>query len=341
MKNMIDFPNDFNHKKVLLRVNYDVPIENGKVQDTTRIEDSLKAINWLREQNAQVILLAHYDRPEGKPVPEMSLKPVGEVLSTVLKQPVAFAEYQQNVSDVSIPTDPIVLVENLRYWDGEESNDPDFAKALAAWGEVYVDESFAVCHREHASIVGIPKLLPAFAGPSLTHEIEVLTKVRNSPEKPLIVVIGGAKVETKEPLINVFSSVADYILVGGKSAIELQGRTDLPSNVVLSDLTPDKKDITLDSAHKFANLIMGAKTVIWNGTMGVYEEPENREGTRIVAEAVNTTEAFTVMGGGDTETALTILDLEKGIDFISTGGGAMLLLLSEGTLPGIEALNHE
>lgn len=338
MKTISELQGQLHDKKVLVRCNFDVPMEEGKVLDTTRIEDCVKTIKWLREQGARVVLVGHYDRPEGNPDPEKSLRPVIEVLSPLIGESIEFAEYSQNLREVSIPDAPIVLLENLRFWSGEEENDAEFVDALSTLGEIYVNEAFANCHREHASITGITAKLPSYAGLSLTKEVEILSKVRNHPDKPLVVVIGGAKLETKEPLIGVFADVADKILVGGKSAVELQDRTDLPANIILSELTETERDITPESARQFAEIIMQAKTVIWNGTMGVYEEEENREGTRIVAEAVNQTPAFTLVGGGDTETALTVLNLEHGIDFISTGGGAMLLFLSEGTLPGIEVL---
>jgi phosphoglycerate kinase len=229
-------------------------------------------------------------------------------------------------------------VENLRFWPEEEANSEDFARKLASLGEAYVNEAFANCHREHASIVGIPKFLPSFAGVSLSREIEVLTKLKNNPDKPFVVVIGGAKLETKEPLVNVFAESADQILVGGKVAVDMKDKGNMPGNVVLAELTPNGRDITESSARKFADIIMNAKTVIWNGTMGVFEESENQQGTKIVAEAINNTPAFTVIGGGDTETALTEFNLESGIDYISTGGGAMLELLSKGTLPGFKVL---
>jgi phosphoglycerate kinase len=156
----------------------------------------------------------------------------------------------------------------------------------------------------------------------------------------LVVVLGGAKLETKEPLVTAFAAKADHILVGGKIAVDLQGKQDLPSNVKLAQLTESQKDITKESADEFAGIIQSARTVFWNGSMGVFEEDEHQQGTRIVAQAVNTTPAFTMIGGGDTETALTVLNLQSGIDYISTGGGAMLTFLSEGSLVGTKALDQ-
>lgn len=331
------FP-QFTGKKAIVRANFDVPLENGQVQDTTRLEDALPTIKLLRQNQCQIVLLAHAGRPEGRFDSESSMLPVAAFLSNALGETVVVADYQTDYHQISLPEASIVLLENLRFWPEEELNDPQFGEYLASLGDFYINEAFANCHRKHASIVGIPTHKPSYAGLSLTKEMEVLHNVRNNPEHPLVVVIGGAKLETKAPLVQAFADKADQILVGGKIAIELKDQV-VPANVVVGELTPDSKDITEDSARKFAEIIMAAKTVIWNGTMGVFEEPEHQLGTKIVAEAINQTTAFTIMGGGDTETALTFFNLEAGIDHISSGGGAMLTYLVDGNLVGVEALD--
>lgn len=338
MKKMIDSVQGFAGKRVLVRCNFDVPIEDGRVMDTTRIENAVETIKLLRANDCRVVLVAHHDRPDGKCDQEKSLKPVVLVLEKLLGEAVGFVEYSLDLNGVVLGDAPIQLVENLRFWGGEETNDEEFAKVLAGWGDVYVNEAFANSHREHASIVGVAKLLPSFAGVALAKEIEILERVRTNPEKPLVVVIGGAKLETKEPLIGAFVDTADKILVGGKCAVDLRDKSEVAKNVMIADVVDDRKDITKESADNFADEIKKAETVIWNGSMGVFEEEAYQTGTKIVAEAVNKTEAFTVVGGGDTETALTILKMETGIDFISSGGGAMLTFLSEGKLVGLEAL---
>jgi len=332
------FP-QFDNKIALVRANFDVPLENGQIQDTTRIEDAISTLKELRTHQCRIIILAHAGRPEGRFDASSSLRPISTLLSTLLNEPVVMAEYSVDYHQLNIPDYPIVLVDNLRFWAEEETNDPGFAGYLASLGEFYINEAFANCHRKHASIVGIPSIIPGFSGISLAKEIEVLHNVRNNPEHPLVVVIGGAKLETKAPLVETFSSKADYILVGGKVALEMKDKI-VAANVHVAELTPDTKDITEKAALEFKDIIMNAKTVIWNGTMGVFEDPEHQLGTKIVAEAVNTTTAFTLMGGGDTETALTQFNLEKGIDHISSGGGAMLTYLVDGSLVGVDALNE-
>ncbi len=339
MKTIQNNLDQFTDKKVIIRCNFDVPIENGEVQDTTRIESVIPTIKALRNQNAKLILLSHQNRPEGQYKQESSLRPMVPIIEQLSGEKVEFIEYNKDYHQLSVPhTYPISLIDNLRFWAEEEDNNADFAMALAKLADCYVNEAFANCHREHASMVGIPKHLSSFAGIQVAKEIEVLTRVRNEPEEPLVVIIGGAKLETKEPLIEVFAHKASHILVGGKSAVDLRGREGLPENVHIAEVIENKKDITKNSAEEFASIIRTAKTVIWNGTMGVFEDPKYQQGTKIVADAVNTTPAFTLVGGGDTETALTELDMEDGIDFISTGGGAALTMLSEGTLVAIESL---
>ncbi len=339
MKYLSQHLSDLHDKNVLVRVNYDVPLNNGQVLDTTRIEDSLNTIHALQPHAKSIILLAHAGRPDGKPHPESSLKPVALTLSSLLNLQVPLVDYATDISSLTSKINyPICLLENLRFWPGEEANDPHFSQSLAALAHAYVNESFAVCHRAHASMVGIPKLLPSYAGLSLSKEIDVLNQVIHNPKKPLVVVIGGAKLETKEPLVNAFLGKADHILVGGKLVQELVKNPNPNPTIKFASLTPNGRDITTQSAHEFASIINQAGTVIWNGTMGVFEEPENAAGTTIIAQAVNSTKAFTVVGGGDTETCLTQLKLEAGIDHISTGGGAMLEYLSKGELIALKAL---
>lgn len=340
MRNIQDHINEVAGKKVIVRCNFDVPIEDGKVGDTTRIEDALSTIELLREHGCQLTLVAHAGRPDGVYNPEKSLEPVRKELEKFLNQPVQLLEYKEQLQDITQDSGhSLSLLENIRFWSGEEAKDSDFAQQLATFGEVYVNQAFANCHRDHASMTLLPKILPAYAGVNLSREVGILSKVRNNPDKPLVIVIGGAKLETKEPLVSVFADVADSILVGGKVALDLREQhKELPQNVVVAELVETGRDISPESAQLFASKIMAAETVMWNGTMGVFEEDEYKKGTKIVANAINTTNAFTIVGGGDTETALTELQMETGIDFISTGGGAMLTYLSEGSLVALEAL---
>ncbi len=324
-------------KTVVVRCNYDVDVEDGKVLDTTRVEDSLETIRALLERGCKLVLMAHLGRPDGEAKAEFSLAPVHALLGDLIGEPISFVN-ELNVELVKNAVTRIVMLENLRFWAEEEANDDQFARTLASMGDFYVNEAFANCHRAHASIVGIPKYLPHTAGLHLSREYEILTKVRQDPAKPLVVVIGGSKVETKAPLVDAFRDIADLILVGGKIATEISDEHKAMPNLIIADLVESGKDITEASARMFAEKIMEAKSVIWNGTMGVFEDEEYRTGTRIVAEAVNTTIAFTVVGGGDTEAALTVLDMEDGIDHISTGGGAMLDYLCDGSLVGFDAL---
>lgn len=334
---------EFKDKTALIRCNFDVPIDAGKVADTTRIEDALPSLKLLKENNTKTIILAHLGRPDGDFNPTYSLKPVAQVLEEMLGLKIGVLDYNKDISVVLQQTtnraETMLLLENIRFWSGEESNDQDFAESLARLGSVYINECFATCHRKHASMVGLPKLLPHYAGVSLAKEITTLNRVKHHPEHPFVVVIGGAKLETKEPLVTAFVNTADTILVGGKVALELTSHPEpLPANVVLAQLEPHGKDITKDSAEAFAAIIDKAALIVWNGAMGVFEEDAYALGTKIVGKAMTETTGFSIIGGGDTETALTQFDLESGIDFVSTGGGAMLEYLTQSTLPALEAL---
>lgn len=289
MLNSLDpFPQTLSGKTVLVRTNFDVPFAHGQVQDTTRIESNLATIKLLLQHQCRVVIISHQDRPDGTYQDDSSLKPVIPILEKYLNVSVAFIAYKPDFSDLQVPGgSSLSLLDNLRFWPEEEANNPVFSQHLASFGQAFVNEAFANCHRQHASIVGLPLILPSYAGISLHQEIQVLESVTKNPQKPLIVVLGGAKLETKEPLVNKFSPIAQAILVGGKIAADLsQSPNPLASNIHLAKLTPDTKDITPESAHSFAQMIDSAGTVIWNGTMGVFEEPQHQEGTKIIAEAV-------------------------------------------------------
>lgn len=334
---------DLKDKTVLLRCNFDVPIAKGKVVDTTRIGDALKSLQLLQENSIKTIIIAHLGRPDGVYNSEFSLQPIVPVLEELLQQKIGLLGYHKDISQVatslSAHTESILLLENIRFWSGEEENNEDFTEALSQLGGAYINECFATSHRKHASMVGLPQMLPHYAGISLAQEITTLNRVKHHPEHPFVVVIGGAKLETKEPLVNAFVNTADKILVGGKVAFDLKSHPEpLPANVVLADTEPHGKDITKESAEQFATIINEAALVVWNGAMGVFEEDQYALGTKIVGKAMTETPGFSVVGGGDTETALTQFDLESGIDFISTGGGAMLEYLTQSSLPALEAL---
>ena len=252
----------------------------------------------------------------------------------------------------------IFLLENLRFFAGEEKNDPGFAKQLANLADIYVNEAFADSHRNHASITGVPKYLPGFAGLHLQQEIEVLSKVLEKPKRPLVVVIGGAKLETKLPLVEKMHHLADYVLVGGKIARDvktllkiqhekIEGRK---SALLIADLNLDETDVTPKSIENFLQIIDLARTVVWNGPLGKIsdnkmEMAKSEDGSRKLAEGLVKSSAYTIVGGGDTVGFLEkacLLDkfacLPKNRCFLSTGGGAMLSFLSGEKLPGLEAL---
>lgn len=341
-------------KKVLVRVDFDVPlieqsaerIAQREVGDETRIQNALPTIEYLLSQKSKIVILSHLGRPEGRIVQDLSLEPVVQSLRELLPQiKIKFL--------LKVPSDPkattpveeneIAVLENLRFNPGEEGNDPEFARQLASLGDFYINEAFAVSHREHASIVGLPKLLPHAAGLSLLKEIEVLSSVLEKPKKPVVVILGGAKEDKLEQLPGLLK-FADHILIGGKLPLLTSSHPVIQSSshpkIKIASLNEEGKDITLETVEKFSQIIKTAGTVVWSGPMGQYEESNWELGTKELGEAVVNSKAFTVIGGGDTEAALTKFDLVQKINFVSSGGGAMLEFLARGDLPGLVALRE-
>ena len=319
-------------KRIIVRCDFDVPVEGGTVVDESRVKKTLGTLRFLLDEKAKLVLIAHIGRPE-KPDKGLSLVLVKKTLEGSLKREVSFQD-KLAINERA----PINLLENLRFWPEEEENNRDFAKKLASFGEAYVNECFATSHRSHASIVSIAKFLPSFAGFNLIKEIEELGKILQSPARPLVAIIGGAKLETKLPVIYNLAKVADRVLVGGRLMFEADRRS-LPENVVVAHDDIDAKDIGEGSVQIFREVIKQAKMIVWNGPMGVFEEPKYINGTRQLANSVIASGGYSVVGGGDTISALNKFGLTDKIDFISTGGGAMLEFLAGKTLPGIEALN--
>ena len=307
-------------KSVILRLDLDVGA------DTSRIESAKETINFLAENSAKTIIIGHKGRPDGTEDERLSLKTLSSVISDLIGKEVVFEKEGQ-----------IVLKENLRFDPGEEANDGDFAKKLANLADIYVNEAFAVSHRPHASIVGLPRFLPHAAGFRFVKEVENLSKIIENPKRPLVVLISGVK-EDKVEMAKELTKIADKVLVGGKLPKYFGDFNPHSEKLMLADLTFDGFDIALNSAGRFKVEIAKAQTIVLAGVLGKYEEEGYRQGTQEVFKAVAESSAFKVAGGGETEAALTLLGLTKKFDWISVGGGAMLEFLSKGTLPGIEAL---
>jgi len=322
VKTLKDF--DFKNKRVLVRVDFNVPLsKQGEILDDFRIKETLPTIKYLIEKDARVILMSHLGNPGGKFVKELKLEPVSKRLAELLGQ-------------------KIELLENLRFNPGEESNDENFAKELAKKGDIYINDAFGACHRAHASIVGVPKFLPSGAGFLLEKEVECLTRLSTNPEKPLVAVIGGAKVETKVAVIDKISEKADFILVSGligKGVIGQKIALKHPEKIVFPvDETGGGKDVGPKTIKLFKEKISQAKTIFWNGPLGKIEEEAFAIGTKEIAEAIAESNAFTVVGGGETVEFITKLGLMGKFGHVSSGGGAMLAFLSGEKLPGLEAL---
>ena len=332
VKTFKDF--DVRGKRVLVRADFNVPLsEQGEILDDFRIRETLPTIKYLLKKEAKVVLMSHLGDPGGKFVRELQLNPVAERLTELLGRPVS----------PGLPVgENVELLENLRFNSGEESNDENFARELAQKGDIYINDAFGACHREHASIVGVPKFLPSGAGFLLEREIASLTKLKTNPEKPLVAVIGGAKVETKVRVINKISEKASFVLISGLISKGVAGQKitlKYPEKIVFPfDETGGGKDIGPETVKLFKEKIAQAKTIFWNGPLGKIEDEEFASGTQEIAKAIAESRAFSVVGGGETVEFITKLGLVEKFSHVSSGGGAMLTFLSGDKLPGLAAL---
>ena len=383
---------DVTNKKVLLRVDYNVPLDdNLNVVDDTRIRLSLPTINYLIEKNARIILMSHLGRPKGVAEAKFKLDPAARRLGQLISKKVMKFDsiYSQEIKeyiDNKMDFGEIVMLENLRFDPGEKANDDEFSKSLASLADVYVDDAFGAAHRAHASVAGVTKYLPAVAGFLMKKEIEVLTSLLESPKRPFLTILGGSKVSDKIQVIrNLLGKVNSLILGGGMTYtfLKAQGyeigksiceddqidfaremialaRKDnvkliLPVDIVAAkefDSNSDKKlvsiqsipadwmgmDIGDKSIELFKTEIATAKTIFWNGPVGVFEWSNFENGTRNIANAIAESHAVTVAGGGDTLAALKKYDLSSKFTHVSSGGGAAMELLEGKELPGVSSL---
>lgn len=360
---------DLDGRRVLLRADFNVPLQDGEITDDLRIRAALPTIAFLQEHGAIVTACSHLGRPKGEPDPKFSIAPVRARLNELVEG--------------------VELLENLRFNAGETKNDPAFVQELIAGQDLYVNDAFGASHRAHASIVGPPQFLPSAAGRLLQREVEVLGGLRDDPGRPFVVILGGSKVSDKLGVIKALSTIADALIIGGGMCftfLKAQGhpignslceddqvetcRELLDSGVTIhlpSDITalgPGGKigdpsaggevrqmgaslpdgwmglDIGPGTAADFTDVILDARTVLWNGPMGVFEDARFESGTRAIAHALADTKAFTIVGGGDSAAAIKQFGLASEVDHVSTGGGASLELLELGDLPGLEALRR-
>lgn len=330
-------------KKVFVRLDFDVPIENGEIIDDSRLLSGIEIIKYLLNEGAVVIAAGHIGRPIEKDE-KLTLKPIAKWLSDRLADGKIDKTKIDELDGWELAENLFVL-ENLRFDKGEEENSDEYAKKLAKTADIYVNEAFSVSHRAHASTYTVAKLLPHFAGFHLTREIKILSRLLNNPKRPLTIIIGGAKIETKLPLISNMHRFADYVLIGGELAeqtqvlVKEQHQKILGQKAMLlvADLTPDKFDITENSVENFEQIIERSETVVWNGPMGFIEKGHDF-GTIELAKILNKSKAYKVIGGGDTIGFLANKNLIRKFDFVSVGGGAMLEFLAGEKLPGLEAL---
>jgi 3-phosphoglycerate kinase len=378
---------DVDGKRVLVRVDFNVPIKDGEVTDDTRIRRALPTINYLLENGAKPILISHLGRPKGEPDPKYAMDPVAKRLEELLGQSVtkldaAVGEEAESGLE-SWDGRGVVLLENSRFYAGETKNDPELADGLARLADLYVNDAFGAAHRAHATTVGVAERLPAAAGLLMEEELDNLDRVLRDPERPFVAVLGGAKVSDKLGVIESLLNVADLLLIGGamcftffksrgydvgKSLVEddfleqagelleeAAGKIVLPVDIVAAPAMEEGAETKVVRVHEIPDGWMGldigpqtveefgkhlgrAKTVFWNGPMGVFEIDQFAKGTEGVARAVAESDAVSIIGGGDSVAAVNKLGLEDEMSFISTGGGASLEYVEGKELPGVAVL---
>lgn len=338
---------DVRGKKVLVRVDFNESVnEQGDVKSAYKIMIAKDTITHLIDNGAAYIaLLSHFGRPESKDDRSCSLEQITDDVARVLGRDVRFVSdcIGQSVQNAmsAYANGQVLLLENVRYHDGEEKDDSNFAGELCANFDIYINEAFAVSHRAHASVHAITKCMPSFAGLWVQKEIENLAHIKMSPIQPAVAIIGGAKIETKLPMITEFSRTYDTVLVGGRSAVEvIENKMTLPKNVVLpSDFAYQYFDIGPHTIQNFTKYIRSARTIVWNGPMGKIEDDEYKKGTLALIEAMaQNTEAFSLIGGGESVQMVEESGFLDKISFVSTGGGAMLAYLGGESMPGIDVL---
>lgn len=378
---------DLSGKRVLVRVDFNVPVKDGRVTDDTRIRRALPTIRYLKSEGARPILISHLGRPKGEPDPQYAMDPVARKLGELLDQQVLKLDGAVG-SEVEKALDDwdgqgVVLLENSRFYPGETKNDPELAEGLAALADLYVDDAFGAAHRAHATTVGVAERLPAAAGLLLQEEVDYLNTALEDPERPFVAILGGAKVSDKIRVIESLLNVADALLIGGamcftffkakgyevgnslvedeyldeaRRLMEKAGdRLVLPVDVVVADqMSEDANtravevdripegwmglDISLGTVGLFRGYIANARTIFWNGPMGVFEMEPFAKGTEGVARAVADSGATSIIGGGDSVAAVGKLGLEDSMSWISTGGGASLEYVEGRELPGVAVL---
>jgi len=384
---------DLNNKTVLIRVDFNVPLENGNITDDSRIKAALPTLNYLINQGARCVIVSHLGRPKGKKETSLSLAPIAKHLATLINKNVLMCDDSigNNIKETIKKRHDIALflLENIRFYKEEENDDDNFSKELASLADIFVQDAFGTAHRAHASTAGVAKYLPSYTGLLVKKELSFLQNVFDQPERPLLAIVGGAKVSTKIGVLNHLLETVDYLVIGGamaftflkaqgypvgkslcendkcdlalallNKAITLNKSILLPLDLVVSTSLNNLDDITIVNADTIPENTMGldigpktieaiesliklSKTVLWNGPLGVFEIDAFSKGTCEVAKQLATSNAITIIGGGDSVAAVHKVNQAKFMSHISTGGGACLEYLEGKELPGIACIKEK
>ena len=352
MKNIKDI--NIRNRKIILRAGLNVPIDlkTGEIMDDSRLKASVKTINFIMSKKPKMLLvISHLGRPDGKMMEELSLERLMKAWGKILKRRIIFIDKLERLQAIIqagiFDKEAVYLLENLRFWQSEKNNDEDFAKLISNGFGVYVNDAFSVSHRSHSSITQVPRFVKdAVAGLLFQEEYEHLSMVRDKPKKPAVAIIGGAKIATKLPVIKNLEKIYGKVLVGGMVANEvLDKKMKFSDKIILPvDFSPAEKaeerlDIGPMTVVSFREAIKIAETIIWNGPLGKFEDEESSNGTRNIVKYIEESNAFKLIGGGETLEAVKMFGDRRRYDYISQSGGAMLKFISGKELPGVKALN--
>lgn len=333
LRSIVEVPEN---SRVILKMDLDVPMRDGRVEDSDRLKKTLPTIKTLLDKHCRICIIGHLSRPKGND-PSLSLYPVYQTLISLIEGFQKTTIRHQFLNDIKqFESYDVTMLENLRFWPGEEQNNPEFLKDLIQISDCYVNDALATSHRKHRSVM-LFKELPAYYGLAFVSEVEKILTVVCNPLKPITIILGGVK-EDKLSYLPQLISIADHVCIGGKLPLLVHSsQIIVDSKIIVAKLREDKLDLSDEDIQEFKKHITLSKTIIWSGALGFFEKEDARKGTREIAKAIGESSAYTIIAGGDTEASVSDIGFEDKINLIASGGGMLLEFLTKGTLPAWEA----